>query len=282
MADLQRILARDIGGKKPRKRKSSKGMRRKILQARGRKVLGKLGAKIAGRQVLSAGGAVGAILAGAATVYDIGQAVYSRVKIGDSIVVLPSSGRTTGTGSRGGARRPKGEEKASTPGASAEKNAEIVKDAEKKAEAVAPQATPAPVTIPKKKTMAELVAEIKARPAPMPGTVAAAVYKYAPKAKELLLEFSKIRNEPKAPKPRVEITEGSAPLEFVQAQTGMSPLTSFSGDRVGSSDKSKCKCPAKKKRGKRKPRTVCYKGSYTETAAGINKRKRERVPCRAS
>lgn len=41
----------------------------------------------------------------------------------------------------------------------------------------------------------------------------------------------------------------------------------------------KC-CPCKpKKRGPRKPRTVCYKGSYTETASGTSKRKREQIPC---
>jgi hypothetical protein len=42
-----------------------------------------------------------------------------------------------------------------------------------------------------------------------------------------------------------------------------------------------CSCGPKKKRGPRKKRTICYKGSYTERANGITKRKRERVPCQA-
>jgi hypothetical protein len=281
LADLQKILARNVGGKKPRKRKSSKGMRRKVLQARGRTIADKLGRKIAGRSVLGPLGTVGAVLAGAATVYDIGKAVYSRVKIGERIVVLPSSGRTTGTGGRGGARRPQGGKK--TP---EKQHAEIVKTADKKVETAAPPAArPAPVTIPKKKTMAELVAEIKARPAPPPGKVAAAIYKYAPKAKELLLEFSKLRNKPKQPENRSfrpQEDESTAPLEFVQQATGMSPLTSFVGDRVASSDDKRCKCGPKKKRGKRKPRTTCYQGTFTETASGTRKLKRRKIPCRPS
>jgi hypothetical protein len=42
----------------------------------------------------------------------------------------------------------------------------------------------------------------------------------------------------------------------------------------------KCHCKKPKKRGPRKLRTVCYKGSYTETARGTSKRKREQIPCR--
>jgi len=51
------------------------------------------------------------------------------------------------------------------------------------------------------------------------------------------------------------------------------------GDSGGKATGTKtCECP-KKKRGKRKLRTVCYKGSYVETAKGLTKRKREQVPC---
>lgn len=42
-----------------------------------------------------------------------------------------------------------------------------------------------------------------------------------------------------------------------------------------------CKCKPKKKRGKRKLRNICYKGSYVETRRGTRKRKREQVPCQA-
>jgi hypothetical protein len=40
-----------------------------------------------------------------------------------------------------------------------------------------------------------------------------------------------------------------------------------------------CTCP-KKKGKKRKKRTVCYRGTYTETASGLTKRKRQKVPCK--
>ena len=40
-----------------------------------------------------------------------------------------------------------------------------------------------------------------------------------------------------------------------------------------------CKEERKKERKKRPPRTVCYRGTYTETARGIIKRRKERVSC---
>jgi len=39
-----------------------------------------------------------------------------------------------------------------------------------------------------------------------------------------------------------------------------------------------CSCEKKKSK-PRKPRTVCYSGSYRETAKGLSKRRREQVPC---
>lgn len=41
-----------------------------------------------------------------------------------------------------------------------------------------------------------------------------------------------------------------------------------------------CDCPPKKKRQPRKPRTVCYTGTFTERASGLKKLKRRKVPCR--
>lgn len=40
-----------------------------------------------------------------------------------------------------------------------------------------------------------------------------------------------------------------------------------------------CRCKKPKKRGPRKPRSVCYKGSYVETSTGLRKRRREQIPC---
>jgi hypothetical protein len=64
--------------------------------------------------------------------------------------------------------------------------------------------------------------------------------------------------------------------------TATSPFA-FSGfGGVGAPTSTKtCECAKKRKRGPKKKRTVCYKGSYVERASGITKRKRERVPCQA-
>lgn len=57
-------------------------------------------------------------------------------------------------------------------------------------------------------------------------------------------------------------------------------LSSWPQTEPATSSKCKpCKCKKPKKRGPRKARSVCYKGSYTETATGLRKHKRTRVPC---
>jgi len=68
------------------------------------------------------------------------------------------------------------------------------------------------------------------------------------------------------------------PQQSLQPQQALQPMTATATAK-------KCKpCAKAKKRksGPRKLRTVCYKGSYTETASGLSKRKREQVPCRLS
>jgi len=40
-----------------------------------------------------------------------------------------------------------------------------------------------------------------------------------------------------------------------------------------------CKCPPKTRK-PRKPRTVCYRGTYTESATGLTKLRKEEIPCR--
>lgn len=43
-----------------------------------------------------------------------------------------------------------------------------------------------------------------------------------------------------------------------------------------------CECkPKKRKKGPKKRRTVCYRGTYYETPTGTRKRKREQIPCEA-
>jgi hypothetical protein len=61
----------------------------------------------------------------------------------------------------------------------------------------------------------------------------------------------------------------SAPMAF-------GDYAAWSPDSTGSDA---CTCP-KKKRKKRAKRTVCYRGTYTETASGLTKRKRQKVPCK--
>lgn len=61
----------------------------------------------------------------------------------------------------------------------------------------------------------------------------------------------------------------------------MSYLTAFQGRAVGSRDCPPGCEPAKRKRkASRKTRTECYQGTYTETAKGLVKRKKRKVPCR--
>lgn len=71
----------------------------------------------------------------------------------------------------------------------------------------------------------------------------------------------------------------TAPEPFVSPITNTAPLTYAQPQPVASTAKCKCPKPKKRKSGPRKKRTVCYKGSYVETASGLRKRKREQVPC---
>lgn len=41
-----------------------------------------------------------------------------------------------------------------------------------------------------------------------------------------------------------------------------------------------CECPPKRKKGRKKKRTVCYSGTFTERADGLRKVKKRKVPCR--
>lgn len=59
------------------------------------------------------------------------------------------------------------------------------------------------------------------------------------------------------------------------------PLTSPLGAFAGVPNTAECSCSkSPKKRGKRKARTVCYEGTYRETANGIRKLRRKEVPCK--
>jgi len=72
----------------------------------------------------------------------------------------------------------------------------------------------------------------------------------------------------------------------VAPQQSISPtpigyLTPLRGPGV-SSPSDKCKCPPKRKGKPRKPRSVCWTGTYTERPDGLTKSRRRKVPCRQS
>lgn len=60
------------------------------------------------------------------------------------------------------------------------------------------------------------------------------------------------------------------------------PLTGFQASTVGStSTGQKCRCPKPKKRTSKpkQPRSVCYSGTFVETATGLRKRRKRKVNC---
>lgn len=80
---------------------------------------------------------------------------------------------------------------------------------------------------------------------------------------------------------------GTPPSLLTPIQPGPlgSPLTSprplpFPGAVQSPSPRRDCDCSQpKKKRKKRKPRDICYRGTYVEKRNGLSKRRRERIPC---
>lgn len=122
-------------------------------------------------------------------------------------------------------------------------------------------------------------AAARARSAPGPSIVAAPPTKLqqvlgSPLVSALLLAAF----GPKEKGNRQSITIPQAAQRDVPSVSNFN-LTGIESGGVGSKP-SKCKpCAKRKPRKPRKPRTVCYKGSYVETATGTRKRQREIVPC---
>lgn len=71
--------------------------------------------------------------------------------------------------------------------------------------------------------------------------------------------------------PLAELATQTLPLTAYSAAVAQSPAQEL--DR-------KCRERAERKRKKRKPRSECWKGSYTETRKGTLKRRREKIRCR--
>lgn len=57
-----------------------------------------------------------------------------------------------------------------------------------------------------------------------------------------------------------------------------SPLAAFAGGYAGTRSDT-CECDRKKPKKPRQPRSVCYRGTYVESARGLSKTRREQVPC---
>lgn len=113
-------------------------------------------------------------------------------------------------------------------------------------------------------------------PAPRPVTtrqrILGAVAKYGPALVPLLLPA-------KDKAPRVSVGVGQ-PVTQVVPQAYPFPLTAVGSAGVGSRTCPPGCRPEPKKRKPRGKRTVCYQGTYTETASGLRKTKRRKVPCR--
>lgn len=149
---------------------------------------------------------------------------------------------------------------------------------------------PGPVAVPSPgRADAGLYApKIYRRYLPMPAALPAAVPAPPPLWKTLLIggiptalpALSKLlgtgsgKRSPKFTDPLTGFNTGGA--SYVQTESYSS---SAFGPPAGATDT--CSCDPKKKRGKKKRRTICYKGSYVETATGLQKHKRERIQCRA-
>lgn len=73
---------------------------------------------------------------------------------------------------------------------------------------------------------------------------------------------------PAAPAPVVSLAPAIAPASSARA------APAFTDPAV-----QRCVDRASKPKKKRKPRDVCYRGSYTETRTGVRKRRREKIPC---
>lgn len=98
-------------------------------------------------------------------------------------------------------------------------------------------------------------------------------------AKELLAPAQKARKKAKEQpqlttfqQPGLSYMPSFSPYASIAAEPALQPQTA---------KKCKCKpCKKPKKRGPRKPRAICYRGTYTETRKGLSKYKREQIPCR--
>jgi len=110
--------------------------------------------------------------------------------------------------------------------------------------------------------------------------------RYYPQLKRLApLAVPLLLNRPgqgSKPKKRDSLTPANVPgvgfTPSYQSFTSFAPQPALA---LARDSRGRCKpCPKPKKRGKKKPRTVCYSGTFTERASGLSKSRRKQVPCR--
>jgi hypothetical protein len=75
-----------------------------------------------------------------------------------------------------------------------------------------------------------------------------------------------------APAPAQQLQQAFSPAGAIQA------LTSSNTQRAEC--EARCREAARRKKQKRRERTVCYSGTFTETKRGTLKRRRRKVPCK--
>jgi len=142
---------------------------------------------------------------------------------------------------------------------------------------------PRPATVSQAKLEPIIVTATRAPiPAPLPASAQwiSLGKKLAP---SLLPQLSTLlKTGPKSSKARKQLSQALTALNTLGVASPSTNVSSyFSGYGGGTPTKTKaCSCAKPKKRKPKQPREVCYGGTYTETATGLVKRKRRRVPCR--
>lgn len=152
----------------------------------------------------------------------------------------------------------------------------------------APGALPQPeitaVTIEERSLQLPKVPKVKRPPGPVREAAAKAKAwaKTVPASQwgDWLFDLASIMKMPGAA-PNLQAFAGALPAESPYFSESAAPLTAFDMGGV-SSPPEDCSCekPKPKRKRVKKRRTKCYRGTFYETASGLTKVKKERIPCR--
>lgn len=81
------------------------------------------------------------------------------------------------------------------------------------------------------------------------------------------------------PEPGARPRPNPSPSPSPGPQPLVPPLTLTQPVALPFAASNRCDCKQQKKRKPRNPRTVCYRGTYVETASGLSKTRKEEVSC---